>query len=351
MEPRRRRETERARDQVGLVQGVETDERIAEPVERLPVRGREEVERVGARAAHRLLVERHELARCGCRPRGEPAALRLAHDVAVLAVHAGEEVGVGLEPPADLSASSSRWTPRARGGSRGAGGSGRRWSTTPLLAAHASYAGQKRPGRRVLADRTRDRRSRTGSVGRRARLLPQDRGEGTRRRRRGAGAAGRLEERTSALDVGAAVVGVGRPSSSKARPRRPRRPPRELARWRARARSMLSVSSTGSGSGRPSCVNVQARMRAVEPERPVVDVPGVELEALLPGDLVAAVDLRPARDARASRRAAAVVLGRSWRPARAGRGAGRRATSRRAARSRAAAARRGSCGAGSGRCA
>src|SRR4029079_19805690 len=34
----------------------------------------------------------------------------------------------------------------------------------------------------------------------------------------------------------------------------------------------------------------------VERERPVVDVPGVEPEALLPGDLVAAHHLRPAGD-------------------------------------------------------
>src|SRR5262249_58173646 len=45
----------------------------------------------------------------------------------------------------------------------------------------------------------------------------------------------------------------------------------------------------------------------VESERPVVDVPGVEPEALLPRDLVAALHLRPAGDARLDREPAAVA--------------------------------------------
>src|SRR5687767_14526124 len=47
----------------------------------------------------------------------------------------------------------------------------------------------------------------------------------------------------------------------------------------------------------------------VEPPRPVLDVPEVELDPLVPAQLRAAVDLRPARQPRADREPAALALG------------------------------------------
>ncbi len=68
-----------------------------------------------------------------------------------------------------------------------------------------------------------------------------------------------------------------------------------------------------------------------------------------PGERGAAVDLRPAGEARAARRADAAAARRTARPGSAASGAARSATCRRGRRSRAAAARRSTCAAGGDR--
>ena len=67
---------------------------------------------------------------------------------------------------------------------------------------------------------------------------------------------------------------------------------------RACDRSMFIRSSTGTGSWRRTWRSVSRRILASSAKRPVLDVPGVVLEALGPRDLVAALDLRPAGDPR-----------------------------------------------------
>ena len=62
------------------------------------------------------------------------------------------------------------------------------------------------------------------------------------------------------------------------------------------ARSIFSSSSTGSCSARKSSPTVRTTDFRVQPERPVVEIPEVKLEALWPRDRIAPVYLRPACD-------------------------------------------------------
>ena len=111
-----------------------------------------------------------------------------------------------------------------------------------------------------------------------------------------------------------------------------------LDRHRARqrcafARSMFISSTIGSGRSRNSCAHGHADDLRVERRATSCSMyQRVELEALRPRDRVAAVHLRPARDAGLHREAALVRLACSSRPARRCRPAGRRGSSRRARR-------------------
>ena len=87
----------------------------------------------------------------------------------------------------------------------------------------------------------------------------------------------------------------------------------------------------------------------VEPQRAVLDVPDVELDPLRPRERRAAVDLRPAGQARLDVEPARWRVRRSARPGRRASAAARSRSCRRGRRSRAAAARRARGAAGCGR--
>src|SRR4029453_5504161 len=169
-------------------------------------------------------------------------------------------------------------------GSRTAGGSGR---TCSLPRAPAPTP--RRPARssRRLPPALRSRTAWPRPPGPPARF----RRSGCRRAR--AGTAGRHRAvRRSRRTGGGSTRRAPRPARPRKRRRAPSRaglaPPRALDVERVLDRLRLGAAELSERHQHDP---------RVEAERPVVDVPGIEAKALLPRDLVAAHDLRPAGDA------------------------------------------------------
>ena len=124
-------------------------------------------------------------------------------------------------------------------------------------------------------------------------------------------------------------------------------------RHRSRTGSSAIVGVAGAGDAAAAQArrgSWPAMMRRSRATRPVLDVPHVELEPVGPVEGVAAVDLRPAGDARPHVEAARLARRRSGPGSGRAAAGGRPRPCRRAARSRATAARRCSSPAGSDRC-
>ena len=99
VQPRRRGQAQRARDDVAADARVERARRPSRSSAR-QYAVREEVERRRPRAAHRLLVERHEPPDAFTGRHRHARLLRLAHGAPVVQVHAGSEIRLA-EPPRD----------------------------------------------------------------------------------------------------------------------------------------------------------------------------------------------------------------------------------------------------------
>ena len=137
------------------------------------------------------------------------------------------------------------------------------------------------------------------------RLLPQDRGEGDVLARRVEEERPPVVEERRGLDIGAAEVHVGVRGQGLPLLRV------DLAQIAVPRPRALDVGRVLNGRrlGTPELADRHGEDPQVEPERPVVDVPDVLLDPLRPGDLVAPIHLRPARDPGRHLQAPPLVLG------------------------------------------